>query len=173
MNASPATIAAALQAIAQLADDYNNGNAPKTPATAAGAEKLWDAFDDVCGAEGLEAAALRDRFFAKGQTIEASAVAPLFELELVSPPLETRERNMGLNVPGASNVCALCWRPLREDSRTIEVECVDGGMAAWPQDCGDADDHHPGYMGVFPIGPKCARKIPARYHVKPVTGVLR
>ena len=77
----------------------------------------------------------------------------------------TRERNLNREGPDdwdGSFRCSLCERPLVEGPRTVYVNRVDGGWSFAP--VGAAVDHSdPGYVGLHPVGPTCARKIPAAY----------
>jgi len=67
----------------------------------------------------------------------------------------------------------LCGRAVRVAPSTIWVECVGGALNAYPTDAPRLDPDLPdlvqhgiemaGYMGCFPVGPSCAKKIPARY----------
>ena len=66
--------------------------------------------------------------------------------------------------PGQDDECFTCGRPLERTPKTPLVECVGGGTTAVHADDRqhiDRDDS--GYMGVFPVGSVCARKIPAPY----------
>lgn len=65
------------------------------------------------------------------------------------------------HVSGDAWPCYLCNRPIREPLAAISLEVVDGGVRiARP---GTADVTDPGYMGFFPVGPECARRIPAEF----------
>ena len=59
--------------------------------------------------------------------------------------------------------CALCARPLLLSSDTVWIECIEGGFTLVPLGT-SVDMQDSGYMGHFPVGPTCARKIPKRYH---------
>lgn len=54
--------------------------------------------------------------------------------------------------------CVVCGRPIREPSCGREVCVVDGGARfARVDETVDTDD--PGFMGLYPVGPECAKKL--------------
>lgn len=62
---------------------------------------------------------------------------------------------------GTNGCCVLCGRKVNKSTKKT-VECGDGGlMAVHNED--EITDMDPGYMGVFDVGPHCARKIPADF----------
>lgn len=62
---------------------------------------------------------------------------------------------------GDKQPCVVCNRPVRDPRAAVNVEMVEGGgTIARP---GTADTSDPGYMGLFPVGPECARRIPAEF----------
>lgn len=60
--------------------------------------------------------------------------------------------------------CGLCGRPMAVTASTWWVECVGGGITAVHRDDRHEINHaRNDYMGCFPIGPTCARKVPAGF----------
>ena len=89
----------------------------------------------------------------------------LFCLDSAGPPFDQREANRQRKLKGADDECCICWRPLLTTARTTYIEMVEGGGLAYPQDGEPADQGDAGYMGCHPVGPRCARLIPLRYHL--------
>jgi hypothetical protein len=100
------------------------------------------------------------------------------DLSALQPSEAARERNEERRAPSdwspdETDSCVLCARAVRITSATIWVECVEGALHAYPADAPRLDPDLPaliqhgidmaGYMGCFPVGPSCAKKIPARY----------
>ncbi|MGB1711910.1 MAG: hypothetical protein ACPHP1_04995 [Miltoncostaeaceae bacterium] len=60
--------------------------------------------------------------------------------------------------------CLCCDRPIRTDRRHRKVALADGGASFLAFDAitpETADD--PAFVGLFVIGPHCARRLPARF----------
>ena len=67
------------------------------------------------------------------------------------------------------DVCGLCDRPMAVTDSTWWVECVGGDCIAVHRDDRHEIDHDGGdYMGCFPIGPTCSRKVPAAFRFRQV-----
>ena len=90
----------------------------------------------------------------------------LFCLDSAAPSLRKREANRFRYVRGAHDECCICWRQMNATVTTTYIEMVAGGGLAYPQDGEPADPGDAGYMGCHPVGPRCARLVPSRYHVK-------
>ena len=90
-----------------------------------------------------------------------------FDLHAIRPTAAQRERNEQRKAPeGADDECAICGRPINAESKTTRwVECVNGALNA-AENTATIDHEGDGYMGCFPVGPTCARKIPARFLVQ-------
>lgn len=88
-----------------------------------------------------------------------------FDLSEIIVEQETFERNTQRRGPADADAeCHVCGRPIAT-IRAAWVECVNGGYDCWPQDAAPSDKEDGGYMGCYPLGPTCARKIPARFIV--------
>lgn len=55
-----------------------------------------------------------------------------------------------------STPCALCGKPIKDESATHHVVVIDGGAEFGTE---DSDENDRGYMGGFPVGPECLRKL--------------
>lgn len=55
------------------------------------------------------------------------------------------------------NPCWLCNADIR--SSPFEIEVIEGGRRPRSTTDPPADENHPGYMGWFPVGADCARKL--------------
>lgn len=68
--------------------------------------------------------------------------------------------------------CLFCCKPIRDDSKAVHVhmltslELVPAGVEV-PED-GFQSEGYEGDLsqGLWPVGPECARKVPARYRIK-------
>ena len=56
--------------------------------------------------------------------------------------------------------CFLCGRGVKMHKRTAWVELFEGGSLLADQSVKDANQSDSGYMGCYPIGPNCKRKLP-------------
>ena len=63
-----------------------------------------------------------------------------------------------LDAAGNMERCNICGRKLGADPRFVEV--IDGGDIHDPA-TGPADTSDAGYMGTYPVGPECAKRLQA------------
>jgi hypothetical protein len=91
----------------------------------------------------------------------------LFNFEHLHPSEEKKEANESRPNPKGYELCAICGRPAKPET-AIQIECTNSTFEAVPQDHpesaslgGDNEAH-----GCWIVGPTCAKKIPAIYHLK-------
>lgn len=98
----------------------------------------------------------------------------LFDVDEIRPSQSVLDRNEGMKVPADhDSMCLVCHKSMKTGPGTAWVECVGGALSAYPRDLPRLDPNKSdewqhgicmgGYMGCFPVGPACAKKIPARY----------
>jgi len=77
-------------------------------------------------------------------------------------PAERKERNRRLRTPeGWSGAeCLICKRPIRDDRKAVYVHLTTSYELV-PVDTDPEDS-----QGCWPVGPECARKVPATYRQK-------
>jgi hypothetical protein len=69
--------------------------------------------------------------------------------------------------PGDGEPCALCGRRIsKEGAETGWWVEMGGGSDLFFHRDAQPDINDPGYMGFFPLGPECAKKIPATHRQK-------
>ena len=76
----------------------------------------------------------------------------------VNPFSGSRYHEWSRSQPAGTMPCVLCGKPVRLDQGPPMAEVFRGGafvMAEGP----DPDESDPGYMGWFPVGPDCLRRL--------------
>jgi len=59
--------------------------------------------------------------------------------------------------------CAVCGRTIRNEARAVWVHIVDGGGVILHRDDEAAYASDGGDLGLYPVGPECAKRIPKEY----------
>lgn len=91
------------------------------------------------------------------------ASVPEFTYEKAAP--EVVERNLQMPY-GANGRCVRCCAPIRSAKSAWWVHPKESDYnVLWPNDC-DPSAYDTDSMGGQPIGPECAKYIPARFKVK-------
>lgn len=68
--------------------------------------------------------------------------------------LDRNRRKPGIE---GGDECFICDSPVKPGTEFMVV-CVDGGRTMVPDER-FTDRHDPGFMGAYPVGPTCARKV--------------
>jgi hypothetical protein len=66
---------------------------------------------------------------------------------------------------GEHEPCYLCGRPVQVDRPHHRIEIVDGGSHC-AIELTDEDRKDRGYMGTYPVGPKCRARIPINFRIR-------
>ena len=66
---------------------------------------------------------------------------------------------------GQYEPCYLCGRPVRVDRPHHRIEVVDGGVRC-AVEVSEGDLADAGYMGTYPVGPKCKAQIPTEFRIR-------
>tara|TARA_R110000824_G_scaffold176239_1_gene355133 strand:- start:24002 stop:24373 length:372 start_codon:yes stop_codon:yes gene_type:complete len=105
---------------------------------------------------------------------ELMTASRVFHFEEIQPSFEKMEKNRNRKrSPKCDNDCYICGRGIVSD-RAVWVEMLDGFMVDRVKKealFGDSDIYNlftytpelPDHMGAYPVGPACAKKIPANF----------
>jgi len=83
------------------------------------------------------------------------------DLFALMPSERVRDRNENKDNPNDWDCCYLCHSPVNPITSTW-IEVLDGGQYTIVPESEEIDREDRGYMGCFPVGPTCARKIKAK-----------
>lgn len=87
------------------------------------------------------------------------------ELENFQPDFEQIERNRERGGKPNTEPCLVCGRDVKDVLKHQVHFATDGTLFPVDED----NENHPDTQGWFPVGPECAKKLPAGY----VTGIKR
>ena len=74
---------------------------------------------------------------------------------------EERASNEDIYRKGCDDRCQLCGRPINPQSKSTGWIHLPTGVEAWPR--GEDLPEWIDDMGVYPVGPKCKKKLPKEY----------
>ena len=94
---------------------------------------------------------------------------PMFNIDHLMRSQATREANRARPNPQQFDLCACCQRPVHPET-AVQVEAAGGGwdlVDQTPEAAQQAEAMRTdgGHMGFWVVGPICAKRIPARFHV--------
>lgn len=89
----------------------------------------------------------------------------MFDFDSIRPSEAVQDRNLNRATKGEGYRCMSCCLPIDENSpKTVWVH-MSGHGKLYPNtvSCEDAEKMPEGSMYMHPVGPECAKKIPANY----------
>lgn len=103
-------------------------------------------------------------------TTTENLIYDMFDLDFIWPEFERVEKNRLIRPKGWTaswDECHVCGRPLNPERISFLVH-MSTGNTLYPKSITDAEaEAYPeGDQGWFPVGPECAKKIPAAYKAK-------